>query len=321
MRALVVALLAVAVLPAEAGAHAVIRMDGDSIVYSAKDTTSASRVTATVDDAHVRITDTTVDGGIDPGRCDPQNVDDRGYIVDVLCPRAASTRLLVDVGPRDDEVEVREAPGAAPIRTELLAGTGNDRVVGGGGPDRIDGDAGNDQLDGRGGDDELIARDGTVEVVGCGAGADRAFLDVADVADASCESVERGDAPPPAEEPPPPPRDATPPKIDPRAPDRAGFARRRSLSVQAGVDEKAGLSASATVRVGGKRIRLVSPQQRAETPGELIRLTLRAAPKATRALLKAVRSRRWVYAVVTIVAIDDAGNSAATRLPRIRLTR
>jgi hemolysin type calcium-binding protein len=321
MRALLLAMVVLAALPASAAAHAVIRIDGDTIVYSARDATSASTVTATVDDGNVRIADTTVDGGIDPGRCDPEQVDDRGYIIVVVCPRDAPTRLLLDVGPRDDVVEIREAAGATPMATEVPAGAGNDRVNGGGGPDRIDGGAGQDQLDGRGGDDELVGRDGTVEVVGCGDGADRAFLDVADVADSSCETVERGDAPPPSEEPPPPPRDGTPPKIDPRAQDTARFARRRSLSVQAAVDEKAGLSASATVRVGRKRIRLVSPQQRADTPGELVRLTLRASPRATRMLLSALRGRRRLYAVVTIVAIDDASNSAATRLPRIRLTR
>jgi hypothetical protein len=322
-RLAVLALLSTALLPAPAGAHAVVSFDGPTIIYSARDAQSQSTVTITAGVTSVRIADTTVDGGIDPGRCDPGTVDRNGFIVEVTCPRGADTRVRVDVGARDDSVEMREASGAPGLPSALLGGSGADRLTGGAGPDQVDGGPGGDNLEGRAGDDELLARDGSLEVVGCGAGADRAFLDDADVPDASCETVERGDPPPPPAEEPPPPggEDTTPPTIDAAARVRQRIGRTPALAAFASADEVVQLSATARIRVGRRRLTLIAPQTRADTPGERVKLVLRGTASTARALRRAVRRRRPLYAIVTVIAIDDAGNSAATRLERIRLLR
>ncbi|HEX8083066.1 MAG TPA: hypothetical protein VF529_02185 [Solirubrobacteraceae bacterium] len=323
IRCVLVLLALLCAAPASVAAHAVVSMDGPTILYSARDATSQSTVTVTAGATTVRLTDTTVDGGIDPGRCQPGDVDGNGYIIEVTCPRSSDTRIRLDVGLRDDSIEVRESTGALPVPAILLGGSGNDKLTGGGGPDQVDGGEGSDTLRGEGGDDQVIARDGAVEVVDCGAGADRAYVDPADLPDSSCETVERADPPPPPSEEPPPPagEDTEPPTIDARARRRQRVGRSPALVATASANEVVQLSARATIRTRGRRLTLAAPQQRAATPGESVRLVLRGTASTARALRRALRGRRRVYAVVTVIAIDDAGNSAATRLERVRLTR
>lgn len=91
----------------------------------------------------------------------------------------------------------------------LVTYDGNDTIEGGDGDDYLEGGFGNDVLDGGAGvdgfngdrtesnvfavgNDTIRARDGNVEQVSCGLGADSALVDVADVVDPSCESVDRG---------------------------------------------------------------------------------------------------------------------------------
>ena len=321
MRLLAAALLALAACPAAAGAHATVSMDGSTILYSAPDAGDRSSANVTVGPTKVRITDTGVAGGISPGPCDPGAAARDGSIIEVTCPRAADARVRADVGPEDDVLEVREASGAPPLAIELLGGDGADRLIGGAGPDILDGGAGTDRLDAGAGDDELRARDGAVEVVACGDGNDRAFIDQADVVDA-CENMEFDDpsGPPPDQPPPPRPGDTTPPDIDASAKRVQRVGRSAAVVVTAATFEPARFSASATVRVGGRRLVLKAAEKRAETPGEPVRLVLRGSASAARALRRAVRRGR-LSAVVTVVVIDDAGNSGAKRLPRVRLRR
>jgi hypothetical protein len=320
LAAVAAALVALA-LPATAGAHAIVTRDGDTIVYWARDATSQSTVSVTVGADRIRITDRTVDAGIDPGRCDPGEVDRYGFVVEVTCPRTAATRLRVDVGSRDDVVELREAAGAAPIDTVILGGSGADRLTGGGGGDLVDGGDGPDTLDGRGGDDELRARDGGLEVVACGDGADRAYLDLAELAD-GCETTEYVDPPPPAQEPrDPQAADTSPPAVEGAAPRRQRVGRSAALRVTASASEVAQVFATGRIRAGRRVLTLTSPQQRAAVPGERVELTLRATRSTARALRRAMRSRRALYATITVGAIDDAGNSRSARLPRVRLLR
>ncbi|HEX8084025.1 MAG TPA: hypothetical protein VF529_07010 [Solirubrobacteraceae bacterium] len=328
--ALVPALLAA--WPSAAAGHAIVTVDGDTVAYSSRDTTSQNTLTATAYADRVRLYDPTVDGGIAPGPCDPGEVDAEGFIVEVWCPRAAGTRLRIDVADREDVVEVRESGGATPVPAVVLAGSGSDRVTGGGAGDVVDGGSGEDALDGGDGDDEIRARDGVADRVACGAGADSAVLDAGDAADVSCETVDR-QAPPPGSAPPPPPpppggapaeeapRDAAPPRVDGGALTRQRIGRSRALVVFASASEPGELAAAATVRVGGRRLALRPAHARVGVAGGGARLRLAVPAAEWRVLRRGLARRRRVHAIVTVVATDLAGNSSATRLPRIRLTR
>jgi hypothetical protein len=85
-------------------------------------------------------------------------------------------------------------------RSETLRGTpgsdwiralgGNDKVYGLAGSDTLDGGAGRDLIDGGSGNDVLVSRDGARgDIVRCGPGRDRAFIDLRDRVSA-CEDVE-----------------------------------------------------------------------------------------------------------------------------------
>ena len=72
----------------------------------------------------------------------------------------------------------------------LFGGRGNDVIFGGRGVDRLDGGAGLDRLYGGPGNDILKARDGQGDVVDCGPGRDRAYVDRRDRV-SGCETVIR----------------------------------------------------------------------------------------------------------------------------------
>ncbi|HEX5620470.1 MAG TPA: MopE-related protein [Solirubrobacteraceae bacterium] len=83
----------------------------------------------------------------------------------------------------------------------ILAGPGNDTIVGDGGNSTLDGGDGNDELRGGGGvdtflggpgDDTILARDGLAETVDCGPGGGTATVDTTDVV-SNCARVDRGD--------------------------------------------------------------------------------------------------------------------------------
>jgi dienelactone hydrolase len=73
---------------------------------------------------------------------------------------------------------------------ELRGGGARDVIHGNGGPDLIGGGAGNDLLGGGIGHDRISARDGSADLLDCGPGRDRAWVDVADRA-TGCETVIR----------------------------------------------------------------------------------------------------------------------------------
>ena len=102
---------------------------------------------------------------------------------------------------------------------DILTGkAGPDKLLGGAGADRLTGGPGPDQLLGGAGNDRLLARDGTADSVNCGGGpGDRATVDAADRASASCERVEGlpADQPP---APPPPASGSAAPSPDPETP-------------------------------------------------------------------------------------------------------
>jgi hypothetical protein len=316
-------LLGAAALPASAGAHAIVSLDGATIVYTARDATSQNTLTAAVTADRVRFRDPTVDGGIDPGPCDPGEVDGNGFIIEVRCPRSADTRLRIDVADREDSVRVGEVSGAAPVASSVSGGVGADNLIGGGAADLLDGGPGEDTLNGGAGDDELRARDDAADRVTCGDGNDRAEIDAADVVDDTCEAVDRAD-PAPGGGPSPPPAggpDTTPPRVEGGALTFQRIGRSRTLRVLATASEVAQLAAGATVVVAGQRFTFSPARARVRVAGGGATLRLRLGRAAWNAIRRALARRRRLSAIVTVVATDGAGNSSATRLPRIRLAR
>ncbi|HEX2084589.1 MAG TPA: hypothetical protein VHF89_02825 [Solirubrobacteraceae bacterium] len=318
----IAALAACAALPAAAAAHSVVSMDGSTIVYLARDATSQNTLTAAVTPDRVRFRDPTVDGGIDPGPCDPGQVDGNGYIIEVICRRGPDTRLRIDVADREDSVRVGEVGGAGPVPSVVSGGVGADSLIGGAATDDLDGGPGEDSLNGGAGDDVLRARDGVADRVTCGDGNDRAEVDAADAVDGTCETVDRADAPPGAGGGPsgggP---DGTPPVVEGGALTFQRIGRSRTLRVLATASEPAELAASATVIVGGRRLAFRPGRAQVRVAGGGATLRLRMSGAAWRTLKRALARRRPLSATVTVVATDPAGNSSATRLPRIRLAR
>jgi hypothetical protein len=310
--------------PGDAFGHAFARVDGDGILYWARDADNRSTLTITAHRDRVRFVDTTVYGGIDPGRCEPGQVDRSGFIVEVWCPRGAATRVRADLGPDDDSAQVREAEGAGPIATELLGGTGSDRLTGGAGSDAVDGGGGTDTLDGGAGDDELRGHDGGAEQVRCGAGSDRAIVDPVDVLDGSCEASEQRFGPPPPENATPPPSGGDP-AADTKPPDLEGRATRRlragrALVVHARSSEGGRVRALATVRGGTRRMRF-APVNVAVVAGEETAVRMRPSRALARTMRRELARGRGLSLRVALVATDEAGNTSEIALPRIRVVK
>ena len=133
-----------------------------------------------------------------------------------------SGRFVLTDGPEEWEVWSNMNSGDSVV----LAGGGDDKVIGSDAIEDIDGGAGNDRLEGgknhdtitggpgrdviyadetsssckpdypescvRYGNDTVHARDGEQDQIDCGAGTDRVVADAADVVSPTCETVERG---------------------------------------------------------------------------------------------------------------------------------
>ena len=70
-----------------------------------------------------------------------------------VCNGAGITKILINVGPRNDAVYIDEA--SVSVTAEINGGSENDIIHGGAGNDGISGDAGNDELHGQSGNDHI----------------------------------------------------------------------------------------------------------------------------------------------------------------------
>ncbi|HWH43535.1 MAG TPA: hypothetical protein VNT32_02275 [Thermoleophilaceae bacterium] len=306
-RALVAALALALCLPAAASGHALVRLEGSTLTYTATDVSDASaRNTTTIElkDANtIRISDPTVSGGMDPGHCVPITE------AQVECPRSGVSIIRADVGLGDDTVAL-----SVPIPSQLIGGDGSDRLTGGPSADLIVGGRGTDTIDGGAGDDDIRSRDGEADQVGCGDGTDTVLADTLDEIQGAtgCERVDRGSGQPGGE------ADTTAPVLS-----ASGLsvqrASRRPFTVVATVDEPGTVTASATVLVSGRRrpIRLRDKTYRVTVAGGGIEARFRLPRAASRAL----RGRGRVVARVVLAATDEAGNRSKARTLRIRLRR
>ena len=333
MKRVAVATLAVlAVAPATAAGHSVVRFAGDTVRYTSEDATSLNTLTVGMSGERIDFTDRTVDGGIDPGTCEPGEIsnDANAWILQALCPRGPVARLHIDLGEREDRATV-EVPlpvvllggsGADILRTgvsadQVSAGDGNDDVAAGQANDVVDGGLGFDTLDGGEGDDLLRDADGLADRIVCGAGVDRVEADTVDVVAADCEAVAR--------------TAVTPPSgvavDDRRAPTvRAGGPvlqrlRPRRVHLLATSSEPGVLAASGSLDVAGISLPVQSTRRRVGVAGGgaklTVKLTRRHVRLARRALARGRRARLRMFAVAT----DLAGNSRQAKPLRIRLRR
>jgi len=333
-RILLVAALGLATLPATAGAHSIVRIGGSTLTYLSADATSLNTLNVRMHGKRVEMLDRTVDGGIDPGSCDPGDVspDANAYTVQVYCPRGPVRAMRIDLGEREDTATVNlpfrvtllGGPGSDTLRTGAQADVvqgdqGNDVIATGAGADELDGGIGYDRIDGGEGDDELRAADGYTDRIACGPGSDRVDADTLDEVAGDCESVTRRPvAPPPDSE--AAADDGTPPRVEAAAAARQRLGR-RSVKLLATSSERGFLAASGFLDVGGISLPLQSDRRRLEVGGSGARLTVELNRRHLRLARRALARGRRATVRMWAVGTDLAGNSRRARPVRIRLRR
>ena len=301
MKRLAVTLAVLLPAPASAGAHSLVRVNANQILYLSQDATSLNTLVVRDRGGRVELRDPTVDGGADPGPCNPGDTSDAPnfWLIQVFCPRAGVTALRIDLGEREDTLTVTSAlpaqvlggPGAdrlttAAAKDTLDAGDGNDRVVAGAGGDTITGGLGVDDVSAGPGDDDVRVRDGLPDTVACGDGADRVDADNADEVAGDRERVSRtATAPPPDSEGTGADRDR--PQVDVSALTLQRLGSRGTVKVVATSSERGTIGASGFVDIAGLSLPMSNAAERVPVPGAgvepTIRLTGRQLREARRA--------------------------------------
>nr|MDQ5808419.1 hypothetical protein [Actinomycetota bacterium] len=150
-----------------ASAHSVMKVDGETIHYTANDDVSLNDLSVTVQGSDLRFVDRGADGGITPpSECSPGETNAQGWIVEVTCPRSGITTLRIDVGEAQDKVTAE-----LPLNVIAVGGTGADTISTGDGADTINGGAANDTVRSAGGNDQLVGDVGD-DSLSAGAGDD-----------------------------------------------------------------------------------------------------------------------------------------------------
>ena len=331
LAAVTLALLALA--PGTAAAHSVVRIAGDTVTYLSADATSLNTLTVRTAGQRIEFSDQTVDGGIDPGSCDPGAIseDANAWIVQVFCPREPIAAARIDLGEREDRatielpipVTVLGGPGSDALRAGTPAdrvegGDGNDDLAAGGGNDVVDGGLGYDIVRGDAGDDELRVADGVLDRVECGPGRDRVDADTLDDVAIDCEDVARRPVVPPAD------AGATDDRTGPRV-QAGGLTRQRlgrgRIRLLATSSERGFLAASGFLDVSGISLPLQSDRRRVTVAGGGVELTVRLRGGRYARCRRAVRRGRACSIRMWAVGTDLSGNSTRARPIRIRLRR
>jgi hypothetical protein len=190
-RSLMVAVLALALLPSMAAGDATVNRDPTSgIITIVEDAAAPGADNISVEQTVAEHVISRVGGGLTnpDGNCNPDGAAFRCSL---------GTSIAVDLGAGDDVL--RTTLLRAPI--SVAGGAGNDRLTGGsnrdvlaGGPDNdlLIGVGGIDDYFGEAGDDTIEARDGLAERISCGAGNDQVNNDFIDII-AECERGVDGD--------------------------------------------------------------------------------------------------------------------------------
>jgi Ca2+-binding RTX toxin-like protein len=323
-----------AVLPASAEAHSLVRIGGTTVSYLSADATSLNTLTARMAGGRIEFGDRTVDGGIDPGTCDPGAIsnDANAWIVQVFCPPERIATARIDLGEREDRatidlplpVTVLGGPGSDVLRTgaradDVQGGDGNDDLAGGAGEDVVDAGIGYDVLRGEDGDDSLRAADGLLDRIECGPGRDRVDADTLDDVAIDCEDVQRRPVVPPTDAA-ATTDDRTGPRVEAGGStlQRLGRGRIRLLATSS---ERGFLAASGFLDVRGISLPLQSDRRRVTVGGGGVRLTVKLGGRRLRLCRRALRRGRPCAVRMWAVGTDLAGNSTRARSIRIRLRR
>jgi len=329
-----VAAAAVAVAPAVAGAHSLVRPAGAVVSYLSEDATSLNTLVVRASGSRIEFRDPTVDGGMDPGSCAPGEItaDANAWIIQAFCPAAGAQTIRLDLGEREDTATVSIAiattmlggPGAdkltgGPAADQLSGDDGDDVLAGGAGSDVVIGGLGVDEVDGGAADDDVRVRDGIQDVVRCGEGSDKVDADTLDEVSGDCEALTRTvtAAPPGASG----GRDRVAPRIEVGAAARQRVGRSRRVRVFASSTESGYVAASGSLRVDGVALPLRVARRSIAVAGGGAELAVTLTPAQHRRVLRALRRRRPVSVSLAVVATDQAGNSRAARLVRVRLLR
>lgn len=340
-------------LPAGAEAHSLVRVSGGELSYVSADATSLNSLSARSSGGNVVLRDPTVDGGMDPGPCHPDEItnDANAWIIQVSCSISGQglNRVRVSLGDREDHAELalslpvtlsggfgtdtlKSGDGADVVTGDdgndtLFGGGGNDQASGGDGNDRVSGGAGDDilqaglgldRLEGGDGSDDLRSRDGLADAVSCGAGFDRVDADTVDQMADDCEAVTRtATAPPPGDW--SSGDDTVKPRVQAGGPTVQRLGRSGRIRIAASSSERGTIAASGFLDVAGLSLPLISNRRRVAVAGGGVTLTVKLKRRELRAARKALRAHRGVAARLTVVATDSAGNSAKRRMPLIRL--
>jgi hypothetical protein len=330
-RALGLAVAGVLLAPATASAHSLVRIGGDVVRYHSADATSLNTLVVRLDGDRIDLSDRTVDGGIDPGPCDPGDISDdaNAWIVQAFCPRAGIASLNLDLGEREDSATVDVplpvvligGPGSDTLRTggsvdQVRGDDGNDDLATGPGNDVVEGGLGFDVLSGGDGDDVLRDADGLADRIECGSGADTVEADTADVVAADCESVTRAAvaAPPDVA------TDTKPPVVRVGGPTLQRLRPGR-VHLLATSSERGFLAASGFVQVAGILLPVQADRKRVTVAGGGARLTIRLTKRHIRMCRRALRRGRRASIKMFAVGTDLAGNSRRAKPIRIRLRR
>lgn len=237
----------------------------------------------------------------------------------------------VNGGEGNDDIRTADGGDAA------VGGGGDDTIVTGAGNDVAQGGLGADAIDAGAGDDDVRVRDGAADQAACGEGADRAQVEDGDRL-TDCETVDReataggepgtGTPPGPGDPgtPAPPPggdsrADRTAPRLRAGGITRQRLGRRGTVLVVATVSEAADLYATGYVEVAGRRYALGRARGAVTVGGGGTELRIALDRRGLRAARRALRRKRRVAVVVSVLATDKAGNSTPARLPRILLRR
>ena len=326
--------LAVAALlgtSASAEAHSVVRIGGNTVTYLSADATSLNTLIVRTAGQRIEFSDRTVDGGIDPGSCDPGAINQSTWIVQVFCSRERLDAVRIDLGEREDRATIDlplpatllGGPGSDVLRAGAPAdrvegGDGNDDVGAGGGNDVVDGGLGYDVVRGDDGDDELRVADGLLDRVECGSGRDRVDADTLDDVAIDCEDVSRRPVVPPAD------AGTTDDRLGPRV-QSGGYIRQRlgrgRVRLLATSSERGFLAASGFVDVSGISIPIQSDRRPVTVAGGGVELTVRLKGGSLRRCRRAVQRGRPCSIRMWVVGTDLAGNSTRARPIRIRLRR
>jgi Ca2+-binding RTX toxin-like protein len=332
VRILLALLLTVVALPASAAAHSLVRIGGDTVSYLSADATSLNTLEVRMAGGRIEFSDRTVDGGIDPGTCDPGAIteDANAWIIQVFCGRERIAGARIDLGEREDRatielplpVTVLGGPGSDTLRTGSAADRvqgddGNDDLAGGTGADVLDGGLGFDVVRGDEGDDDIRVADGLLDRVECGAGRDRVDADTLDDVAIDCEDVGRRPVVPPADaaggvD------DRTGPKVEAGGLTRQRLGRGR-IRLLATSSERGFLAASGFLDVGGISLPLQSDRRRVTVAGGGVELTVRLRGRRLSRCRRAVRRGRPCSIRMWAVGTDLAGNSTRARPIRVRL--